>query len=241
MGHQRLRRWYFPSPITAGVASTSDFEEYGYDQSGNQTSVRRRDCRVITNNYDALERLTATIIPDGASTGAGCAAASVALPASATRDIYYRYDNRGLQTATRFDSAVGSEGTSNVYDRAGRLTSTTLTMGGVARTLGYQWNRDGVRTRVTHPDGNYFTYVPDDVGRIIEVRENGANLLAAYAFNNRGEMTASARGGVGATTIAYDTEGRVTSYSHDLGGTSGDMTTGFGYNPANQVTMRTCS
>ena len=58
-------------------------------------------------------------------------------------------------------------------------------------------------------------------------------------MGNYGASLLSARSGVGGTTIAYDTEGRVTSYSHDMGGTSGDVTTGFGYNPANQVTART--
>lgn len=42
-GHDRQARWYFPSPTTTGVASTTDYEEYGYDANGNRTSLRKRD------------------------------------------------------------------------------------------------------------------------------------------------------------------------------------------------------
>ena len=42
-GHDRLKRWRFPSKVTAGVASASDYEEYGYDVAGRRTTLRKRD------------------------------------------------------------------------------------------------------------------------------------------------------------------------------------------------------
>jgi YD repeat-containing protein len=74
------------------------------------------------------------------------------LPASATRDVVYGYDLRGLQLYARFDSASG-EGVSQSYDNAGRLLSSTTSMGGTSRTIAHQYDRNGNRTRVTHPDG----------------------------------------------------------------------------------------
>ncbi len=39
-GFDRQARWYFPSPTATGTASTTDYEEYGYDANGNRTSSR---------------------------------------------------------------------------------------------------------------------------------------------------------------------------------------------------------
>lgn len=249
-GHDRLRRWNFPQPGTAGVANDADYEEYGYDASGNRTSLRKRDCRVIGYSYDALGRNTLRMIPDGAPTGTGCDVAEPALPATATRDVYYRYDNLGLQRLVRFDNATG-DGLTLTYDNAGRQLTSTLAMAGTSRQLAYQWNRNGARLRVTHPDGQYFTYAPDGLNRIVEVRENGATVLAHYLFNNRSELDCVGRATVPScaapgsvqpiTDYGYDTLSRPTSQAHNLAGTSGDVTSGFNYNPSNQITGRSRS
>ena len=246
-GHDRLRRWTFPQPGTAGVANDADYEEYGYDASGNRTSLRKRDCRVIGYSYDALGRNTLRVIPDGAPTGTGCDVAEPALPAAATRDVYYRYDNLGLQRLVRFDNATG-DGLTLTYDNAGRQLTSTLAMAGTLRQLAYQWNRNGARLRVTHPDGQYFTYTPDGLNRIVEVRENDATVLAHYLFNNRGEVDCVGRATVPScaapgsvqpiTDYGYDTLSRPTSQAHNLAGTSGDVTSGFSYNPSNQIIGR---
>lgn len=246
-GHDRLRRWNFPQPGTAGVANDADYEEYGYDASGNRTSLRKRDCRVIGYSYDALGRNTLRMIPDGAPTGTGCDVAEPALPAAATRDVHYRYDNLGLQRLVRFDNATG-DGLTLTYDNAGRQLNSTLAMAGTSRQLAYQWNRNGARLRVTHPDGQYFTYAPDGLNRIVEVRENGATVLAHYLFNNRGELDCVGRATVPSCAApgsvqpiidyGYDTLSRPTSHVHNLAGTSGDVTSGFNYNPSNQIIGR---
>src|ERR1051325_3323650 len=62
------------------------------------------------------------------------------------------------------DSQSG-EGITNAYDGLGRLSSTTSDMGGVARTLAYQYDAAGNRTRITHPDGTYFVYTYDSLSR----------------------------------------------------------------------------
>ena len=95
-GFDRQIAWNFPSTSTPGQVSTTDYEAYGYDPNGNRTSLRKRDGRVIIYAYDALNRMTSKIIPEGSG-----------LPASATRDVYYGYDLRGLQLYARFDSPTG--------------------------------------------------------------------------------------------------------------------------------------
>ncbi|MBL7598979.1 RHS repeat protein, partial [Escherichia coli] len=92
---------------------------------------------------------------------------------SATRSVYYSYDLRGLQTAARFDSASGADAVTQVYDGFGRITSSATSMAGVSRSLSYQYDADGNRTRITHPDGNVFTYAYDGLDRPADTYESG--------------------------------------------------------------------
>ena len=231
-GFDRQIRWNFPSLTTTGQVSTTDYEAYGYDASGNRTSWRKRDGRTITYAYDALNRMTRKIVPDGGG-----------LPAAATRDVWYGYDLRGLQLYARFDSATG-EGVTNTWDKLGRLTSSTVNMGGVSRTLDHQYDLNGARTRLTFPDGQYVVYARDPLQRISSA-SLGATPLFQPIYDGLGRLTTLNRrnGAVWSspTSFGYDALSRLTSQTHDLSGTSQDLTTTFAYNPASQVVKRTQS
>ncbi|MBV8685926.1 MAG: RHS repeat protein, partial [Alphaproteobacteria bacterium] len=108
-GFDRQNRWVFPSPSVAGQLNEADYEAYGYDANGNRTSLRKRDGAVLAFDYDALNRVTRKVVPERAG-----------LAAAQTRDVFYRYDNRGLQLGAWYDG-VGGEGVSSGYDAAGRL------------------------------------------------------------------------------------------------------------------------
>ena len=79
-GFDRLIKWNFPSPTTAGTVSTTDYEQYTYDPAGNRLSLRRRDGRTLTFTYDNLNRMLSKLVPDGCPpiqpVGTGCPAAS---------------------------------------------------------------------------------------------------------------------------------------------------------------------
>jgi hypothetical protein len=70
------------------------------------------------------------------------------LTAAQTRDVYYGYDLRGLQTFARFDSVSG-EGITTGYDGFGRVRTSSTNMGGVTRTLSYINDADGNRCAST--------------------------------------------------------------------------------------------
>jgi RHS repeat-associated protein len=243
-GFDRQVKWIFPSATkpsaynpstqatalaTAGALNASDYEQYGYDVNDNRTSVRKRDGQVVSYSYDALRRMTLKDLPSGS-------------------DVYYGYDLRGAQTYARFGSAAG-EGITNVWDGLGRLTSSTSNMGGTSRTLGYQHDGDGNRTRLTFPDGQYFSYEYDGLDRPIRIRENGGTEIASFSWNGRGERTGIG-GGFG-TGFSYDGIGRLAGITHDMAGTGLDVTFCMGtlsgttctpaYNPASQVLNRTVS
>jgi RHS repeat-associated protein len=230
-GFDRQTMWAFPNPVTPGTANMADFEQYGYDANGNRTSLKKRDGRTIGYSYDALNRMTVKDVNGTCVVGFACTTP----PASAVRDVYYAYDLRGLQTAARFDSTSGADSVINAYDGFGQMTSSTVSMGGVSRTVGRQYDADGNRIRVTHPDTNYFTYDYDGLDRMSAVRQNGATQVGSYDYDWKGQLWHAARGAV-LTTYGYDGVSRLTSLADDLSGTGADITSSFAYNYASQIT-----
>jgi RHS repeat-associated protein len=250
-GFDRQSYWYFPSktrpaafnPATPATADTSagsvciigdvgctpDYEQYGYDANGNRTSLRKRDAQVITYSYDAVNRMSVKDIPGGTAA-----------------DVYYSYDPRGLQLTAKFVSASG-QGITNIYDNAGRQTSSANTMGGTSRTLAYQYDANGNRIRLTYPDSNFASFQYDGIDRMNQVRQGASTVVTSIAYNDEGERT-GLTGGV-ATAYSYDPLSRLASISHDLAGTAADVTYCMGtlsgstctpsYSPASQALKRT--
>lgn len=218
-GHDRLTKTRYPSTTQgAGTSSTTDYEQPTYDANGNVTSLRRRDGQSIGFTYDNLNRVTLKDLPNGVSGEA---------------DINYSWDNLGRPVA--LTSVVGNIGFS--YDALGRTTGETGVYG--AKTM--QYDLAGHMTRFTWPDSVYATYDYDVTGNVTAVRENGATsgagVLATYSYDNLGRRTGVTRGNGTTSSYSYDAVSRPTSLSHDLAGSSNDITIGsLAYNPVSQLT-----
>ncbi|WBY06806.1 hypothetical protein PIB19_14965 [Sphingomonas sp. 7/4-4] len=251
-GFDRQTGWYFPSTTppsafnpstvssvysTAGAVSATDFEGYAYDANGNRTSLRKRDGRALTYTYDALNRVTTKTIPNACDPSFPCAAPISAPLAEWVRDVYYAYDARGLQVSARYDGPAGSDAVLSTYDGFGRLESSTTSMYGTSRTLLYQYDEDGNRTRLTHPDGTYFNYTYDGLNRLKSIQENAGATIEWSSYGATGNRATETRGYV-TTTYGYDGFSRLTSVSDDLAGTASDVTTTLTYNPAGQIVTR---
>lgn len=230
-GHGRLKRTSYPVGTRGADASSgSDYEELSYDAAGNVTSRRLRNGHSLGFTYNALNRVTKKTVPDG------CAPIQVGTcaPAAATRDVDYVYDLAGRLTSATFSGT--SEAVTAAYDALDRMTSTTTTMGGTSRTLGYQYNIAGNRTRITHPDGTAFGYEYDPLSRLKEIRDGVGGGITNLAYYNTGErqwLGQYANGIAG----GYDQFGRLTSYNierNQNGSILGDNTT-LQYNPASQI------
>ena len=182
---------------------------------------------MLTYRYDGLDRVTAKLVPDGCAPiqQGACPAAS------ATRDVYYGYDLRGLQTDARFDSLSG-DGVHTIYAVFGEPVQTSSSMGGLNTTLTYQYDAHGNRTWITHPDGRAFLYRYDGVDRNTIVAQDDGVTIANTAYDPRGLASARAKPG-GSSHYDYDALGRPASLVNAFG--ANGVTWGFGYNAAGQV------
>ncbi|MCR2833039.1 RHS repeat domain-containing protein [Parerythrobacter lacustris] len=239
-GHDRQTKWIFPAKsrpatfdaatpatalATAGSINTADYEQYSYDANGNRLTLRKRDGSVITYQYDALDRVIRKTVPERDG-----------LAAIHTRDVFYTYDLRDLQTSIRFDSANG-QGSLSAWDGFGRQKSATDTLDGASRTLAYRYDKNGNRTRITHPDAKYWQLAYDGLNRAVQLSDNSAT-IGLMSYNSRGlpaqrQYPYSSFNTV--STPSYDAAGRTASLAHDLRNTAGDVTYGYSYIPSGQL------
>lgn len=225
-GHDRQKRWIFPSKTAAWTANPADYEEYGYDAASNRTSLRKRDGRTIAYAYDPLNRVTSKTYPNGGA-----------------RPVHYAYDLRGLQQSANFDSPTGV-GVTTYYDGLGRPTSSESNVSGVNRILTYQHDSNGNRTALIHPDGQYIIYYWDDLDRLYYANLNSITPLFYPPYDQAGRVSILYRWNHGAgwnigTTFGYDGVSRLTSYAQLFTTSAANVTTTFSYNPASQIVSRT--
>ncbi len=241
-GHGRQSRWTFPSPTrpsayddatqatalaSAGAVNAPDYEAYGYDAAGNRTSLRKRDGSILTYQYDNLNRLILKVVPERPG-----------LAPTHTRDVHYGYDLRNQPLFAGFDSSAG-EGVTNSYDAFGRLSSQTINLGGTARTISYQHDAAGNRTRITHPDGAVFDQSFDALGRPVFLSGPAAGALVYINYAAHGAPGNVSRGNQDASYLSYDAIQRLSAVMDDHAGTANDVTFYYSRNPAGQLASLT--
>jgi RHS repeat-associated protein len=216
-GFDRLSKTNYPSPTKgSGTSSATDYEQLGYDANSNITSrLLRGGTLTIGYTYDNLNRLTTKDLP------------------GTEPDVTYGYDLLGRPTS----AATSAQTLSFTYDALGR----NLTQTGPLGTVGYQYDTTGRRTRLTWPDLFYVTYDYLVTGEMTTVKENGTTTLGTYAYDDLGRRASLTRGNGVVTSYGYDNVSRLTSLASDLSGTTYDLTLGFGYNQASQITSTTRS
>jgi RHS repeat-associated protein len=204
---------------TPGSGGTGQFEAYTYDANGNRTNLRRRDGRNIAFAYDAINRVTQKTYPNGGATA-----------------VFYGYDLRNLQLYARYSSASGV-GVTNDYDGFGRLASSSIDMGGTTRTLTYQYDRNGNRTRMTHPGGQYLTTGHDGLNRPDGLND-ASTWRVAYWYWDHGAPYGTVRLNSAHDWRFYDGLQRLQNRAtyHYLPALTGyDVVSTYGYNPAGQI------
>jgi len=246
-GFDRQSKWIFPSKTrptsfnpstpanalaTAGLINIADYEQYGYDATNNRTSYRKRDGSTLSYTFDNLNRVTRKTVPERSG-----------LSSTHTRDVFYGYNIANLQTYARFDGTSGVGVTTN-YDGFGRVTGETQNTDGTSRTITSLYNANGNRTRVTHPDGQYFQFDFDGADNLTDLKQS-ATVLGTASYNTRGlpnqlawtysTATANIR------SFGYDNAGRLSSLGLNLDATSRDVSWSYTRNPAGQIATETQS
>jgi RHS repeat-associated protein len=224
----RLKRRVYPSPSLPGSLNENDYEEYGYDANGNVTSERKRNSQTITYTYDANNRPTKKDISDN----------------SKGDDTEYDYDARGLTLFSRFVNSPAI-GVFNQFDGFGRLKVANNVMplgtGTVSRVLQYDYDANGNRIQVKHPDNVAINYAFDSLNRVRCVSEGGdcgitdAARLLTVEYRGDGRRNRLLRPGGATTNYFFDNAGRLSSLNQDLAGTADDLTNNFFYSPAGQI------
>ena len=228
-GHDRLSRTRYPHPTTIGTPSSSDDEWITYDANGNVLTFQTRRGETLANTFDNLNRLIEKDVPVRSG-----------LAATHRRDVFYNYDLVGNMTSARFDSTTG-EGVITAYDALGRATSTTTNMDGTSRTISYKYDAAGNLTRITHPDGNFFTYAYTGAGMLDEVLLGTSSSMMNWLLDSTGRLSQIQRwrttsaDWAAKSTLGYDVVSRLASNAIGINGSTWDTTASFTYNPASQL------
>jgi RHS repeat-associated protein len=123
-------------------------------------------------------------------------------------------------------------------------------MFGTTRELTYQYDREGNRTRITHPGGVYFTYNRDGLNRVCTLGESAAapacsttdaSAYLVFHYSAEGRRADITRPNGAITSYLTDNALRLDAFTQNFSGTTHDLTNGFDYNPANQITSLTQS
>ncbi|SHL71090.1 RHS repeat-associated core domain-containing protein [Nitrosospira sp. Nsp11] len=214
-GHDRLAKMLYPDKVTAGVSSTTDYEQYGYDNNGNIATTRKRDAQTITNTYDSLNRLVRRSYP------------------GVPNDLEdFTYDARDRLTGT--SAFLIGDYQTYVYDNAGR-PSKFFRKGNLILT--YEYDAAGNRTSITWPEATpfYVTTAYDALNRPTNIKELGTTNLATYAYDDLSRRTTVTLGNGTTTSYGYNTQSALSSLTQDLAGTAQDNTWTYSHNQAQEI------
>lgn len=192
-GFDRLVKTTYPG-------STS--EQLTYDDNSNVLTITNRAGQVITMTYDALNRQI-TKSPQG-------------LP---TQTMSYDLAGRLKKVST---PAVTGDPTSGdfefFYDSAGRLYQQKSPDG---KTLTFDLDENGNKTRLTYPDGYFVDYSFDEINRLTDIKLNGASTAAAhFDYNPLSQRTKLTYGNGCMTDYSYENNYDLNSLVHTFANSS---------------------
>jgi RHS repeat-associated protein len=181
-----------------------------------------------TYAYDNAGELTTRTAPQGAVTYAYDNANRLVTRASTGSTVAYAYNSEGLMTSTVVN---GTQTTSNTYDNAGRMLTTTMPDGSV-ETKTYNATTADLTSVIAVKTGTTVTsstYAYDNLGR--KTSETTPTYVVSYGYDSAGQLTSEVRTGGNPYNIAY---------SYDLAGnrsskTLAGMTEAYTYDNANKL------
>ena len=153
---------------------------------GNVLTHTTRSNDVITNTFDVPNRITTHTVPAATGTQPSW---------TTTTNFNLTGETESVISPDQHDA--GDWELHYEYDYAGRILSETQISPDPApattfrtRTVSYQYDLNGNRTRITWPDGYFVQYQYNDAGQLTHIKSNGTDLLAWYDYDNMGQLDA---------------------------------------------------
>ena len=209
---------------------------YNYDALGQLWGVSSHDTGTTTYDYDSYGRRTSLTRSNHVQTSYGYDSLNRIVSVSAggqTQTFTYDSCTHGIGRLCSDSDATGN--TSYSYTPEGWIASRTFAVGSTTYALGYDYDSMGHPTTVTYPDGHQalYSYSRGVVSGASFVMSGTPSTLASgvtYRPMNAGMTGWTASNGL-ATTLGYDTDGRLTGIS-----VPGVEALGFSYDTANRLT-----
>jgi YD repeat-containing protein len=136
-------------------------------------------------------------------------------PSGKTGRIGYSDGHKAIYTYNNLDQLVSVSDSSTTatfqYDTNGRVISTTDIQG---FTVANQFYPDGQLKKLIYPGNFGITYTYDTLGRLKNVQDSLANILASYNYDASGLITNIQFGNGNKTEYHYDGAGRMTDLIH---------------------------
>jgi len=197
-----------PGELWKQILPDESFTQFGYDASGNVSSIIDPETNQTTYQYDALNRLIGVIQPGEVGTG-------------------YTYDlHDNLATVTDAESHT----TEYTYDDMGRKVRTVSPDTGITK---YTYDAAGNLATKTDNKGITVAYSYDDLSRLTAVAFPDAfqNIFYTYdqGTNGIGRLTTMTDPS-GTTSYTYDAKGNLTAEARTIDGIT--YTTGYRYDEA---------
>ncbi|MBI5624773.1 MAG: hypothetical protein HY924_13420 [Elusimicrobia bacterium] len=176
--------------LTSVTNALSQAKSFTYDRKGNLTRVVDAKGQVIDFAYDDLDRLVTKTLPEGV--------------------VSYQYDDAGnLTRAVNYNDSV----VEMAYDNLNRvILSRQALPGGFQAEIGYTYDANGNRTRMTTPWGT-FNYEYDSLNRLVKLT-NPQGKVFTFSYDGLGRRSKLTYPNGIETTYAYDASSQLTQILH---------------------------
>ena len=159
-GHVTLYSYNLAGQLTKVTDALGQEETYEYDQYGRLITKTDRDSFDTTYEYNDLGAVTKVGYGDG-------------------RSVAFSYDE--LNHLSEINDWLGKTTLEN--DIFGRLSKVTDYQD---RTVAYEYNALGAKTKLTYPDGRQALYSYDEEGKLSSITGNGEQ--TSYAYDELGRL-----------------------------------------------------
>ncbi|MDO8445254.1 MAG: RHS repeat-associated core domain-containing protein [Deltaproteobacteria bacterium] len=173
---------------------------YSYDSKGNLLSKTDANSAVISYSYDSLGRLLKKAYPDNTTES-------------------FTYDSKGnILTATNSNTSYTFG-----YNTSGKVTSVADSN---SRTVSYQYDSIGNKTKLTYPEGSTVTYSYDTANRLKSI-VNGGGRTYTYSYDSLGRRSKLSLPNGTSANYSYDASGRLIGLIHKA--SNGSVITQYSY------------